>query len=81
MKTTCVATIRAYEIKAELGGGFRGVYAPVSGEAVKSDVLPSMDAARFFAQNAGFERHPNASRAVIGRSGGSNYRANLWETV
>lgn len=84
MNSICVATIRAYEIKAELGGGFRGVYrsaaSPVDGsiEEIKSEVLPTIEAARYFAKNAGYEKHPGATVAVIGRSSGIQYRANLW---
>lgn len=80
--TVCVATITAYAIKAELGGGFRGKYVGKrfdgSIDKVKSDVLPTMSAARHFAKEVGYKRHPSASVAVIGRSSPNYYCANLW---
>lgn len=75
------ATIAAYPIKAELGGGFRGVYKIVGGERFASDVLPTLEAARFWAQNEAYVRHNEQgySLAALRRKG--EYQANVWVEV
>jgi hypothetical protein len=39
------ATVRAFERKADLGGGFRGIVAFADGEPFQSEVMPTIEAA------------------------------------
>lgn len=74
-----VATIAAYPIKAELGGGFRGVYKVIGGERFASEVMATLEEARFWAQNEAYNRHadqPGYSLAALRRRG--EYQANVW---
>jgi hypothetical protein len=82
-----VATIKAYERKSELGGGFRAQVVPtVTGEQKglvnwQSEVLESRDAARYAAQ-AELHRQMNGApyrRAhLAARFCGSKYVSNIW---
>lgn len=77
--TAHIATIAAFERKAELGGGFRGVYFNlVTKERVESEVLPTLEAARYFAKAEAHRRHTaeNYSLAPYRRRG--EYKANVW---
>lgn len=77
-----VLTIKAYERKAELGGGFRGrVYRPADKAVFESDVLPSLDAAKFWAQTEAHKlmgSRPYRRAHVAKRFTGGSYQANIW---
>lgn len=73
------ATLRAYEIKEELGGGFRGMVTDHKTKTTyKSEVLPTLDAARYWAKAKGDEIADGAfyQLAPLRRRGA--YLSNLW---
>jgi hypothetical protein len=74
-----VATIAAYPIKDELGGGFRGVYKPVGAERVPSERFETLEAAKFWAKNEAWKLHPSCRYAALKLRG--EYRANIWIDV
>lgn len=80
MNVAHIATIAAYPIKDELGGGFRGVYLHrETKNRIASDVLPTLEAARFWAKTEAWNRHsaePGYSVAALRRRG--EYQANVW---
>lgn len=77
-----IATIAAYPIKAELGGGFRGVYKPIGGERVASEVLATLEEARFWAQNEAYSRHAeHAGYSLAALRRKDEYQANVWVGV
>ena len=77
-----VMTIKAYERKAELGGGYRARVIRKSDKALfESDVLPTSNAARNWAQvkahqlmNGQYYKRAYVSRRFTGGS----YVANIW---
>jgi len=71
-----VATIAAYPIKDELGGGFRGVYKPVGGERVPSERFETLEEAKFWAKNEAWKLHTGCRYAPLNRRG--EYLANIW---
>lgn len=79
MNTYHVATITAYQIKAELGGGFRGViFNRETKERRQSDRLDTIEAAKFWAKSEAHKAYePDGySLAPIYRKG--EYYANVW---
>jgi hypothetical protein len=73
------ATLQAYPIKEELGGGYRGVvFIRPKSERLASDVLPSLDAARNWAKIKAHEVMGGKfyRLAPLRRSG--SYQSNLW---
>lgn len=75
-----VATIEAYPIKEEFGGGFRGVYyCRESKTRKRSDRLDSLAAARFWAQSEAHKIHAGqAGFSIAALRLKSGYRANVW---
>lgn len=72
-----IATIAAYPIKEELGGGFRGVYKAVGAERVPSpEAFPTLEAAKFWAQSYAYRLHDGCRFAPLRRKG--EYQANVW---
>lgn len=80
MNTAHVATIAAYPIKETLGGGFRGVMVvSETKERVASDRLDTLEAARYWAKKAAWDRygdHDGYALAALRRTG--EYQANVW---
>jgi hypothetical protein len=74
-----IATIAAYPIKDELGGGYRGVYKAVDMPRVPSDRFATLEEAKFWAKNKAWELHPNCRYAALNRKG--EYQANVWVDV
>ena len=78
-----VMTIKAYERKLELGGGFRGVVIDCKQKRIirESEVLPSYESARHFAQSEAHKLMGDRpyKRAYVSRSFvGNKYVANIW---
>lgn len=76
---THAATICAYPIKDELGGGFRGVYFDrATKERFASDVYFDLEAARHWAKMEAHKRHEaqGYNLAPLNRRG--EYQANVW---
>lgn len=74
-----IATINAYPIKSELGGGFRGViFNRVTKARRASDRCDTLEAARFWAQTEAHKEFEAAgyNLAPVRRSG--EYYANVW---
>ena len=72
-----IATIAAYPIKDELGGGFRGVYLNrETRERIQSDQLATLDEAKFWAKNAAWNKHEGCRYASLNKRG--EYQANVW---
>lgn len=74
-----IATIAAYPIDDAKGGGFRGVlFIRATKERFASDRLDTLEKARYWAQNAAFERYDarGYSLAPLRRRG--EYQANVW---
>ena len=77
--TAHVATIAAYPIKDELGGGFRGVFKKVGEERVPSDRFDTLEAAKHWAQRQAWDAYGKAdgyALAPLRRRG--EYQANVW---
>jgi hypothetical protein len=70
------ATIAAYPIKEELGGGFRGAYKAIGYERVASDRFDTLEQAKLWAQKMACELHAGARLAAYRRKG--EYKANVW---
>jgi hypothetical protein len=67
------ATVHAFERKADLGGGYRGVVAFSEGDAFRSDVMPTIEAA----WNAA---HCELLARLDGRGfAWGHYRSNRWK--
>lgn len=74
-------TIKAYERKPELGGGFRGVVLNGSESVAESDVLPTLEAAKLWAQSKAHSimgSRPYRRAHVARRYTGGKYIANIW---
>lgn len=72
-----IATIAAYPIKEELGGGFRGVFKKVGEERVCSDRCETLEEAKFWAKSQAHEAYaPAYSLAPLHKRG--EYQANIW---
>lgn len=79
MNTHHVATIAAYPIKAELGGGFRGVFFNrETKERKQSDRCDTLEQATYWAKAAAHEAYKadGYSLAPLRRKG--EYQANVW---
>jgi hypothetical protein len=74
----CVATIYAYELKV---GGFRGIYIAKTegGEYLKSEILKTLEDARYWAKSQAFERYGKEPGFNIASYRGKYaYNANVW---
>lgn len=72
-----VATIAAYPIKDELGGGFRGVFKKVGEERRPSERFDTLEEAKYWAKVQAHEAYaPGYSLAPVRLKG--EYRANVW---
>lgn len=71
-----IATVAAYPIKEELGGGFRGVYKAVGSERVPSDRFDTLEEAKFWAKSEAWKLHEGCRFAPLNRRG--EYQANVW---
>ena len=74
-----IATIAAYPIKEELGGGFRGVFKNVGEDRVPSDRFDTLEEAKFWAQNKAWELYNGCRFAPLNKKG--EYQANVWVNV
>ena len=82
MNVAHVATIAAYPIKDELGGGYRGVYKAVGEPRIASPRFDTLDQARHWAKLEAWNRHhdePRYSLAALRRHG--EYQASVWIAV
>ena len=69
-----IATINAYELQA---GGFRGVMLIYEGKVrTTSEVLDTLEAAKFWAQNEAWKMYNGCRLAPTRRKG--EYFANVW---
>lgn len=75
-------SLRAYERKSELGGGFRGVVVRHADKArFESDVLETYEAARDWAIREAdrlMGSTPYRRASVNAGTAGRSYRANIW---
>lgn len=77
----CVMSIKAYERKPELGGGFRGAVIANSQRIAESEILPTLEAAKVWAQSEAHRRmgsRPYRRAHVAKRFTGGSYIANIW---
>jgi hypothetical protein len=74
-----IATIAAYPIKEELGGGFRGVFKNVGEDRVPSDRFDTLEEAKFWAQDRAWKAYNCCSFAPYKLKG--EYKANVWVNV
>ena len=70
------ATIAAYPIKDELGGGFRGVYKAIGQDRIASDRFDTLEQAKFWAKKMAGQLHAGCRLAAYRRKG--EYKANVW---
>lgn len=74
-----IATLNAYEIK---GGGFRGVYfVRETKTRVASEVLETLEAAKFFAKTKAHEAHAAEGYTLAPVYKKGEYYANVWVPV
>lgn len=77
-----VLTIKAFERKIELGGGFRAVVVDLrTRDSFKSDVLADQQSAMFWAQKKAHEimgSRPYRRASIARRFVGNKYVANIW---
>lgn len=71
-----IATIAAYPIKDERGGGFRGVFKVVGEEIILSDRFDTLEAAKFWAQDKAWKAYKGCRFASLNKRG--EYQANVW---
>lgn len=77
--TAHVATIAAYPIKDELGGGFRGVFKRVGEDRIPSDRFDTLEEAKFWAKSQAWEAYSNEpGYAVAALKKRGEYQANIW---
>lgn len=75
-----VATIAAYPIKDELGGGFRGAYRAVGGARHPSpEAFETLEQAKFWAKSYAWRLHEGCTYAPTKTRG--EYQANVWLAV
>lgn len=72
-----IATIAAYPIKDELGGGFRGVFKPIGEERVPSDRFDTLEQAKFWAKDKAWKANEGCRFAPLNKARGE-YWANVW---
>lgn len=77
--TKHIATLAAYPIKTELGGGFRGV---ILNHATKvrsqSDRLDTLEAARYWAQMQAHNAYDDVGYSIAPLRRRGEYQANVW---
>lgn len=77
--TQHIATIAAYPIKAELGGGFRGVMlVHANKERVASDRCETFEQARYWAQKQADDRFSEIGYSLAALRRRGEYQANVW---
>lgn len=77
-----IATIAAYPIPDAKGGGFRGVLlVHATQERIASDRLDTLEAARYWAQRAAFERYDERGYSLAPLRRRGEYQANVWVAV
>lgn len=80
--TAHVATIAAYPIKDELGGGFRGVMLVVSPKVRHaSDRFETLEQAKFWAKTKAHETYEEAGYSLAPFRRKGEYQANVWANV
>lgn len=78
---TCVMCIKAYARKQELGGGFRGAVIANGERIAESEILPTLEAAKVWAQSEAHRlmaARPYRRAHVARRFTGGSYVANIW---
>ena len=77
-----VMTIKAFERKIELGGGFRGIVVNLATrEKYESGILPTHEDAKFYAQKTAHDLmagKPYRRCSIARRFCGNRYIANIW---
>lgn len=78
--TANVATIAAYPIKTELGGGFRGVMLVAIPTKVRhaSDRFETLEEAKFWAKTKAHEAYEEAGYSLAPLRRNGEYQANVW---
>lgn len=79
MSTVHIATLAAYPIKDELGGGFRGVfYIRATKDRRASDRFDTIEQARCWAQTQAHEAYDAVGYSVAPVRKSGEYQANVW---
>lgn len=71
-----IATIAAYPIKEELGGGFRGVFKKIGEDREPSERFETLERAKFWAQDKAWKLYTGCRFAPLNKKG--EYQANVW---
>lgn len=73
-----VATIAAYPIKDELGGGFRGVFKKVGEERRPSDRFDTLEEAKFWAKSQAHDAYAAGGYSLATYKLKGEFKANVW---
>lgn len=75
-----IATIAAYPIKDELGGGFRGVilFKATKVRKTSDEVFPTLEAARYWAKVQADEAYSEVGYSLAALRKCGEYQANVW---
>lgn len=74
-----IATLAAYPIKEELGGGFRGIiFIRATKERIASDRCGTLEAARYWAQSKAEQAYAERGYMLAPLRRRGEYQANVW---